>query len=261
MVNPDQIHSLAVDCPNSTSADEFRRVLSRILYPSHDFAKMGTVLVTSPIQGDGKTVVACNLANALAEANRRVLLVDLSVRNPNIEARFKMEPAPGLSEVVLDGEAPETLVRSQSSDNVWILGPGMNPDQLVGKLGSGEMVRFLEKAEQEFDHVIIDTPPLLLFSDAQLLAPLVNGVVVVAGVGVSNLGMIKRCLSELRQVRATVLGVVLNGLRGTPGGYLQSNLQLHYDAFSERDGGAFPRKMIEVDPEDSAEPPQETPSA
>ncbi|NIA12730.1 MAG: AAA family ATPase [Nitrospiraceae bacterium] len=261
MANSDQIHSLTVDCPNSTSADEFRRVLSRILYPSHDFAKMGTVLVTSPIQGDGKTVVACNLANALAEANRRVLLVDLSVRRPNIEARFKMEPAAGLSEVVLDGESPETLVRSQSSDNVWILGPGMNPDELVGKLGSGEMVRFLEKAEQEFDHVIIDTPPLLLFSDAQLLAPLVNGVVVVAGVGISNMGMIKRCLSELKQVRANVLGIVLNGLRGTPGGYLHRNLQLHYDAFSEREGGAFARKMIEVDPKDSAEPPRETPSA
>ena len=228
MVKADSLHALVVDSPNSTSADEFRRILARILYPGDRGDTLKTVLITSPTQGDGKTVLACNLANALAQASRRVLLIDLSVRRPNIEERFKMEPAPGLSEAVLGGGSPGSYGHAKEEEHLWILGPGMRPDELVGKLGSGEMVRFLERAEREFDHVVIDTPSLLLVSDALLLAPLVDGVIVVAGVNVSNSGMIKRCLSELKQVRANIVGVVINALRGTIGGYLHSNLKLHY---------------------------------
>ncbi len=261
MVDRKNIYSLTVDSPESTSADEFRRVLARILYAPPEFGRMATVLVTSPIQGDGKTVVACNLANALAEANRRVLLLDLSIQPPDAQKRFNMAPAPGLSDMFGENGEGDPFVRSGSRENVWLLGPGLRPDELLGKIGSGEMVSFLEKAEQRFDHVIIDTPPLLLFSDAQLLAPLVNGVVVVTGVGISNMGMVKRCLSELKQVRANVLGVVVNGMRRTPGGYLQRNLRLHYDAYAKGDKALRGRKLLEADPHKAEEPPPDESSS
>ena len=251
MVDTPTLHALTVDCPNSTTADEFRRILARILYPRDSSIRMNTILVTSPAQGDGKTFVACNLANALAQANRRVLLVDLSVRHPNIEKRFKLEPAAGLAEVLLEGRSPGSLVRTNTKENLWILGPGLRPEELLGKLGSGEIVTFLEKAEQEFDHVVIDSPSLLLSSDAELLAPLVDGVIVVAGVGKSNAGMIKRCLDALKQVRANVVGVTLNGVRSTMGGYLHTNLKLNYDAYVPRsDNGEFGRELLEMKPAD-----------
>ena len=105
------------------------------------------------------------------------------------------------------------------------------------------MLRFMEWAEEEFDHVIMDTPPALLMSDAKLLAPLVDAVVIVVGVGVSTTGMVRRCLREMELVGANMVGVVLNGLRSTRGGYLKHNMKL-YKAYAEEGGNGRARRDV-----------------
>jgi Mrp family chromosome partitioning ATPase len=112
--------------------------------------------------------------------------------------------------------------------NVEIIGPGLRGKDLSSKLASREMTEFLESVEREFDHVIIDSVPSLLMSDAKLLAPIVDGVLVVIGVGVSTRGMVSRCLNEMGQVNAEVIGIVVNGIRPTRGGYLRRNLDMYY---------------------------------
>jgi capsular exopolysaccharide synthesis family protein len=219
--------------PGSTSADQFRRILTRIIYPPEGSAELNTCLVVSPGRSDGKTSLACNLATALAQAGRRVLLVDINARNPKVEEAFGMEPGPGLGEVLFGNREPNDIVRQTEYGNLFIIGPGTQRDAVVGKLASRDMVAFLEQAEQAFDHVIIDTPPALLMADAKLLAPVVDGVVVVIGVGASTTGMTQRCLNDLRQIGSNVIGVVLNKVQPTRGGYLRRNLDQYYDYMEE----------------------------
>lgn len=219
---------LTAEHPISTIADEFRRILTRIIYPPEGAAELNTVLVASPARGDGKTAMACNLAISLAQANRRVLLLDVSARHPSIETCYGLEPAEGLSEVLCGEAHPADLVRTTAYPNLSVLGPGFRQKQLVGKLASREMVEFLEQAEEAYEHVVIDSPPALLMSDAKLLAPVVDGVIVICGVGKSTLGMMRRCLTELNGIGANVVGIVLNGIRPQRGGYLAKNLQQYY---------------------------------
>jgi capsular exopolysaccharide synthesis family protein len=231
------VHSplLIVDHPNSPTADEFRRLLVRVLYPAEGATEINTCLVTSPTRGDGKTSTACNLAIALAEADRRVLLLDISSREASIERCFHLEEAQGLCDILCgSGTLMEYIRPVPAAPNLFVLGPGFGDGDLAGRLASRELLELLEEAEHEFEHVIIDSPPSLLMADARLLAPVVDGVVVVVGAGVSTIGMVRRCLRELDQVGATVIGIALNRMRGTRSGYMRTNYDLYYNYSVDR---------------------------
>lgn len=214
--------------PNSIVADEYRRILARILFPEDNAAEISSLMVVSASWGDGKTSVASNLAVALESANRRVLLIDLSSQRPGIETTFGLVPGLGLAELLENMDAREELIRRTEFENLGIIGPGLNPKALAGRLASREMMDFMEWADEHFDHIIIDTPPLLLMSDAKLIAPAIDGVLFVVGVGQSSLGMASRGLRELELLRANTIGVVLNGIRSLRGGYLKKNQKLYY---------------------------------
>ena len=219
---------LMAEHPNSVVADEYRRILARILFPEDNAAEISSLMVVSASWGEGKTSVASNLAVALESANRRVLLIDLSSQRPGIESTFGLVPGLGLAELLENMDAREELIRRTEFENLGIIGPGLNPKALAGRLASREMMDFMEWADEHFDHIIIDTPPLLLMSDAKLIAPAIDGVLFVVGVGQSSLGMVSRGLRELELLRANTIGVVLNGIRSLRGGYLKKNQKLFY---------------------------------
>jgi len=223
---------LTADFPQCTTADQYRRIITRVIYPPEGSAELNTVLVTSPSQGDGKTSLSCNLASALAQAERRVLLLDISAKKPGVERCFGLNEGEGLFEVFEKGREPRDVLRETYVPNLFVIGPGAGRDTVTGKLASRELVEFLEEAEKAFDHIIIDSPPVLLMSDAKLLAPVVDGVILAVGSEVSSRGMTRRCINELRQVGANLVGIVLNRLKPTRWGYLQENLGKYY-AYSE----------------------------
>ncbi len=227
---------LARDHPHSPTTEEFRRILARIIYPPEGAVEMKTILVTSPSRGDGKTSLVCNLGIALAQADRRVLLVDISARRPGLERSFDLEIEAGLGEILSGECVAEEVIRATEVPNLYVLGPGFQDRDVTGKLASRDAVEFFEEAEHAFDHVIIDTPPWLLMSDAKLLAPVMDGVIMVVGVGSSTSGMTRRCLQEMQTCGAHVMGVVLNGVRATRGGYLQRNRDAYY-AYADEENG------------------------
>lgn len=219
---------LMADFPNSTCAEEFRRVLAYLLYTSEEVSGASSVLVASPSRGEGKTTLVCNLGIALAAANHRVLIVETSSRRPDIERCFRLERGPGLAEL-LHGEGEiSDYIRETPFSGLQVLGPGLDSERLAGRLASRELLQFLSSVENEFDQVLFDTPPALLVSDAKLLAPVVDSVIVVAGAGVSTLGMVRRCLRDLEQGNARLLGMVLNRVRRLRGGYMADNLRMYY---------------------------------
>ena len=229
MMKDADINFITADFPNSMLADEYRRILARFLYPEEHAAELNSLLVVSPSRGDGKTALASNIAIALEQANRRVLLVDLSSQRPEIEHLFGLEQREGLAEVLFGTSLAEDIIQGTEYERLFVIGPGSSHKRLSGQLASREMMDFLEWAEGEFDHVIFDSPPMLLMSDAKLLAPAVDGVVMVVGAGKSTLGMVQRCIRDLEQLGPNMVGIVLNGMRRFRGGYLQQNRQLFYD--------------------------------
>ena len=232
-IQDSEIHMITKNYPHSTTANEYRRILARMLYPEDESAEINSLLIVSPTMNDGKTSLACNLSIALAQSQRRVLLMDLSSQSPGIERCFGMEPQLGLAELLSGARDKDDLLLDSGIENLFIIGPGLDAPSLVGKLASREMMGFLEWADEAFDHTIIDTPPLLLMADAKLLAPAVDGVLTVIGAGVSSLGMIQRCLAGMEQLQANMIGVVLNGVKQMRGGYMKDNQKLYYDYFQE----------------------------
>lgn len=232
--------------PNSIIADEYRRILARILFPEDNAAEISSLMVVSASRSEGKTSVACNLAVALEHANRRVLLIDLSSQRPGIETTFGLVPGLGLAELLENLDGREELIRRTEFENLGIIGPGLDPRALAGRLASREMMDFMEWADEHFDHIIIDTPPLLLMSDAKLIAPAIDGVLFVVGVGHSTLGMVSRGLRDLELLRANTVGVVLNGVRSLRGGYMKQNQKLFYDYANQTAPRVRPAAMPDI---------------
>ena len=238
------IPTAVADYPGTATANEFRKVLTQLVFADETTVEINSCLITSPTQGDGKTSLACNLAIALAEANRRVLLID-TTPSAAIEEHLELPPARGLSEILFGNYPLSEVIQQTVFPGLFVLTAGYDVDRLATKLASREMVQVIEEAERHFDHVIIDAPPELLLSNAKLLAPVVDGVVVVVGVGISTLGMFRRCMADLEQVGANLLGIVLNGIRPSLGGHLKHDLALFDSYFT----GRTQRKAAEQVPE------------
>jgi len=245
-------HLVAAEYPYSSTANEYRRILAQIIYPPESGVETNSLLVVSPNRGDGKTSIACNLAIMLANANRRVLLVDTCSYAPKIEQCFGLNRAAGLSEVLYDGGDPLVLTRRTKIANLDVIGPGLHARDVSNKLASRDMIRMLDIFEHEYTHVILDTVPGLLMSDSKLLAPIVDGVLMVVGAGDTVRGMVNRFMSELQQVNAEIIGVVMNKIRKTRGGYLKQNLDMYY-GYSDKAAlleapGAGKRGLLENKP-------------
>jgi capsular exopolysaccharide synthesis family protein len=226
---------LAVDYPRSSFVDELRRVLGRFIYPGEDEAPINSCIVTAPGRGDGTTTITCNLAALLAQSGRRVLLVDLGVRRASVEKWFELESGEGLSDVLLDGYALEDVAQPTQVEGLFVLGPGSDRARASSKLASKEMVGLIEEAESQFDHVLFDTPPVLLMSEARLVGPVVDAAVLVFRAGRTSLGMASRSVRELSDVGVHFAGAVLNGIEPTRWGYVARNREQYYDYAREEE--------------------------
>ena len=219
---------LAEQMPLSAIADAYRRVLARLLHSDMAQTHMRTLVVVGPTQGDGKSSMTSNLGVALAQAGRRVLIVDTCYRRPTLERCFDLPEAVGLVEILNGHIAADQAIRPTRVSGLHVLGSGLDHGDLAGRLASRDMAKFLEYASEEFDQLIIDTPPWLIMADAKLMVQMAGGVLVVVGAETSTLGMVRRCLRELDEAGANVVGLVLNGARRTVGGYMKKNRELYY---------------------------------
>jgi tyrosine-protein kinase Etk/Wzc len=177
--------------------------------------RLKALAVTSPVPGEGKTTVAINLAVAMAQRGGRVLLVDADMRRGRIHSALKTSRSPGLSEV-LHGELPAeqavNRLRFQGGISVHFLAAGRlleNPALVLTESGVSEL---LQRLEESYDLVILDTPPLNAVSDAMLFGSAVGGVVLVARSGVTAAGALTFAMEQLENIQVNVIGTVLNDI-------------------------------------------------
>lgn len=222
------------EAPHSMMAEQLRQVRTRLQHSSSlDTAR--TILVTSPSPGDGKSTIACNLASGLALNGRRILLVDANFRRPELHRVFNVANEQGFADVLNSLELFEHAVQETQVPNLFVLPSGHKPTNATELVESQLLVDFIERALEEFDHVIFDSGPLLFVSETVGLAPRVDGVITVVRARINTRGVLTRMRDTLRQVKAEHLGVVLNAVRTQGGGYYGRNIRTYYE-YQDNDG-------------------------
>lgn len=215
------------DAPHSMLAESFRQVRSRLQHAA-SLDTTRSLLVTSASAGDGKTTVAVNLAAGLALNGRRILLVDANFRRPALHEAFDTSNEYGFGDVLNSPEAFEQCVQATVVPNLSVLPSGQKPLNPTELLESQLLIDFIERAQEEYDHVIFDTGPLPLVSETIALAPRVDGVITVVRARANSRGLLQRVKDTLRQVKAEHVGVVLNAVRAQAGGYYGRTIVDYY---------------------------------
>ena len=198
---------VTVHAPNGPEADAFRRLRTSVLLATRS-AEARTLCITSSVADEGKTTVAANLAVALAQSGRQVLLVAADLRRNGIEELFELPAAPGLTEILLD-QATLGQVEHRVGD-LTVITRGSPVDNPTDLFGTETMARAIEALVHRFDHVIFDSPPVLAVADVLVLAPQLDATLMVVSLAQASTAQVAEAGSELSLAGATVLGAVLN---------------------------------------------------
>jgi capsular exopolysaccharide synthesis family protein len=191
--------------------EAFKTVRTNVLFSApQDCAR--ALAITSASPNEGKTVVASNLAVALAQAGQRVLLVDADMRRPRVHAFFKQALDPGLSNVIVGETRFNEAARHSAVPRLSILTAGVPAPNPAELLGSPRFVELLHALGAEFDWVLLDSPPVLAVADALIAAHAASGVLFVVGAEMTRRRTAEAALQQLEAVGAKLVGVVVNRL-------------------------------------------------
>ncbi|MEM6928106.1 MAG: polysaccharide biosynthesis tyrosine autokinase [Myxococcota bacterium] len=198
--------------PRSTAAEAMRGIRTVLELAPADGKPLERLLVTSAVSAEGKTSTIVRLGVAFANLNRRVLMVDADLRKPRIHKIFEEEREPGVASI-LDGKATqEEAVRPTPVPNLFYLSSGRSGERPNERLGSPAFTQMLDDLQEDFDLILLDSPPSVLLSDARLLSRYVDGVVLLVREHTTSRVLVREAIQGLEQVGATVFGVVVNAV-------------------------------------------------
>ncbi len=206
-----------LDDPKSYYAEAFRTIKTNIKYSSADKHKK-VLLVTSTEAGEGKSTISSNLALSLSQDNKKVIIIDGDLRKPSVHKQFRISGSVGLTELLIGEEALEKI-KHKINPYLDAIASGHIPPNPAELLASEEMEKLINKLREEYDYVIIDTNPIGLVADAQILSSKVDGVILVARYEKTKKENLLSCKKMIDQVGGNTIGVVLNGIDEKRGKY------------------------------------------
>lgn len=198
--------------PGCDVAEAYRSLRTAIYFGTKE-GPARSILVTSPERGDGKSTLASNLAISIAQASRRTLLIDADMRAPMQDLIFSMNGRIGLASVLQGKESINVAIRHTGIENLDLLPAGVaarNPSEL---LNSQRFIELLEELSDKYDHIVIDSPPLLAVTDARIVAASADATLLVLRAGKSNRKLSELSIDGLISVGAKLLGAVVNDVR------------------------------------------------
>jgi non-specific protein-tyrosine kinase len=198
--------------PHSPAAEAYRSLAANLQYAYAD-RHLQTIGVTSAAAGEGKSTTVANLAVALAEGGRRVIVVDADLRRPGLHTLFGLERQDGLASMLL-GEQSHLPLQDTAAPGVRLLASGPTPPNPIEVLVSRRLDHILALARAQADFVLIDTAPAGALADTAALAPRLDGMLLVVSAGRTKRDLARRAREQLERVHATILGVVLTDVRG-----------------------------------------------
>jgi capsular exopolysaccharide synthesis family protein len=220
-VNKQLLRQQSIICDNlSFAAAEAYKLLRANLQFTLPKEGCHIIGMTSSLRGEGKSTTAINLAYTLAQAGKRVLLIDADMRLPSVGSRLSLEQTPGLSNLLANLCAPEEALRQTKYFTNWYVMPSgdipPNPSEL---LGSERMEELLDSFSQNFDFIILDLPPVGIVSDALAVSTLTDGLLVVVRQNYSNRNALGDCMYQIERFNVKFLGFVMTGVAGGEGAY------------------------------------------
>ncbi|WP_338631208.1 CpsD/CapB family tyrosine-protein kinase [Clostridium baratii] len=195
--------------PKSVEAESYRILRTNIMYSSFD-KKIKRILVTSSEPGEGKSTTSGNLALAFAQDEKKVILIDCDLRKPSLHKKFRISNNRGLSDVIIDRDKLNKCIQKRT-EYLDILTAGKIPPNPSEMLGSKAMSTLLDELSNAYDVIILDSPPVLAVTDAQILSTKVDGTVLVVRAEKTKKDTVLAAKGVLDKVNANILGTVLNG--------------------------------------------------
>ena len=223
--NPQRIETASLDRPDGAIAESIRQIRTGILKTCHE-KQYKTLLVASGMPGSGGTSLVCNLAVNAAAIDLNVLIIDANVRRPAIHTIFGVQGGPGLAEALSGASSLEGAVQQSSVAGLHIMPAGNDRSRAYERFTTQAMMELLVKAREKYDLVIVDAPPAVVSGDALALAGKCDAAVLVVRAYSEKRGLLARLRHQFDDVRAEFLGVVVNAVRPSAGGYFKRNFEV-----------------------------------
>lgn len=217
--------------PESLAAEHFKVLRANIMHPSNG-QKIKSILITSALEQEGKTMVACNLSASIAQSlDPYVLIIDADVRRPYIHKMLGLTKAPGLTDYLESESSLSNYLIKGPVDKMTILQAGSTVRNPAELMTSEKMKQLIDEARARYEDrfIVIDSPPINLAAETLILAKQVDAIVLVVRYGVSDKNAVEEALSKIN--REKVIGMVFNGFEVTPRKYTYYKKKYYYSSY------------------------------
>ncbi len=196
---------------NFAAAEAYKLLRTNLMFSISDEKACKVIGVTSALRGEGKSTTSMNVSYSLAEAGKKVLLIEADMRLPVIASAMEITRAPGLSHAIAGiNEIPEAIHPSGIIENLDVIPAGEIPPNPSEMLSSKRMEKLVETLSEQYDYIIIDLPPVSVVSDSLAVARLLSGMVVVVRLNYCDKHALNDSIRQLQYTNVKILGFVLN---------------------------------------------------
>lgn len=196
------------DKPRSISTEAYRTLRTNLEFYTKG-RNMKRIVITSAESGEGKSVTTSNLALSFSQSGKKILVLDCDIRRPNIHEYFNIFNHIGFADLIINKLDFKDVIQKYS-DNLHIITAGktlINPSEL---LNIENILPVFEHLQNQYDIILIDSPPVITFTDAQLLSAVSDGVIMILSMGETRKKLCKKALQLLSNVNANIIGMILN---------------------------------------------------
>ena len=238
----DRVKLFTLKNPKSVVSEAFRTLRTNIQFTNID-KSIKTIVITSSGPGEGKTTVTSNLATSIAQTEKRVLLIDCDMRKPRVHKVFGVTNLEGLTNILMGEKnlADVAFKGDQDIQSLTIVTSGPIPPNPAELLGSRRMSDFLQDMRDQFDMVILDSPPINLVTDSAILSTITDGTIMVVEVGKTDIEAAVSGKELLEKVNANLIGIVLNKIP-TRGRSYYNYSYYQYDEYYDDSEGSKRKK-------------------
>lgn len=198
---------IAKEAPNSYVTESLQKLIVNLEYANID-QKYKVIQFTSSMQAEGKTTLISNVAYLLAQRGKKVLMVDLDLRRPKINRIFSVINKLGLTDYLLGKIEKKDLIQ-HSEDKVDFIISGEKTTSVVQVLQSQKLQDLFNELKQEYDYILLDTPPVIVVSDALLVNKVADGIIFVVAHGLGRKSMVKEAISSLTRNNVPIIGIAM----------------------------------------------------
>ncbi len=217
------------------ATEAYKLLRTNLMFSLPDSDGCRIVGITSSIRGEGKSTTVANLSYTLAEAGKKVLLIDSDLRIPSIAKKLEIKSTPGLTNLLINPELIDSaIIAMDCLDNWHVLPAGDIPPNPTELLSSAQMQSLLNTLSERYDYIILDLPPVNIVSDALVISPLLNGMLLVVRENYLERRELNKCVKRLELSGVKVLGFVFTVAKEQNGGYRKYKRLKYYKSYYKK---------------------------